>query len=74
MAIDASIWRKMLLLRPLTTDFSDSSVKFWSPFSKKIERKKKVEHGVPFGQTYGTNLVSQLINHSKGNTNLAYYH
>mmetsp|Transcript_33223 Transcript_33223/g.54288 ORF Transcript_33223/g.54288 Transcript_33223/m.54288 type:complete len:425 (+) Transcript_33223:3-1277(+) len=43
----------MILLQPLTTDFSDSSVKFWSPFHKKIERKKKVEHGTPFGQTYG---------------------
>jgi len=44
----------MLLLRPLTTDFSDgSSVKFWNPFAKAIERKKKVVHGTPFGQTYG---------------------
>jgi len=43
----------MIILRPLTTDFSDSSVKFWSPFHKKIERKKKVEPGTPFGQTYG---------------------
>ncbi|KAL7551192.1 hypothetical protein ACHAWF_014388 [Thalassiosira exigua] len=43
----------MILLKPLTTDFSAESVKFWSPFKKTIERKKKVEHGTPFGQTYG---------------------
>jgi len=43
----------MILLQPLTTDFSDSSVQFWSPFHKSIERKKKVGHGTPFGQTYG---------------------
>mmetsp|Transcript_26265 Transcript_26265/g.54865 ORF Transcript_26265/g.54865 Transcript_26265/m.54865 type:complete len:344 (+) Transcript_26265:48-1079(+) len=43
----------MILLRPLTNDFSGDSVKFWSPFHKKIERKKKVEPGTPFGQTYG---------------------
>ena len=43
----------MVLLRPLTTDFSGSSVQFWSPFHKKIERKKKMESGTPFGQTYG---------------------
>lgn len=43
----------MILLKPLTTDFSDGSVSFWSPFHKKIERKKKVEPGIPFGQTYG---------------------
>lgn len=41
----------MILMRPLTTDFSDAE--FWSPFTKKIERKKKVEPGTPFGQTYG---------------------
>lgn len=44
----------MLLLQPLTTDFSDSSVKFWKPFHKDtLERKKKVAPGVMFGQTYG---------------------
>jgi len=43
----------MILLKPLTTDFSDSSVEFWQPFHNKIERKKKVEPGTPFGQTYG---------------------
>jgi hypothetical protein len=44
----------MLLLQPLTTDFSDSSVKFWQPFKKYIvERKKKVAPGAMFGQTYG---------------------
>ena len=48
----------MVLLRPLTTDFSDSSFKFWSPFAKTIERKKKVEHGTPFGQTYGKNIFN----------------
>lgn len=41
----------MILLRPLTTDFSDHT--FWSPFHRPIERKKKVERGTPFGQTYG---------------------
>merc|ERR1719410_2816546 len=43
----------MILMRPLTTDFSDEKVQFWSPFHKKVERKKKVESGTPFGQTYG---------------------
>lgn len=43
----------MVLLRPLTSDFSDSSVKFWQPHHKPIERKKRVESGTPFGQTYG---------------------
>ena len=43
----------MILLKPLTTDFSDSSVEFWQHFHQKIERKKKVEPGGPFGQTYG---------------------
>jgi len=43
----------MILMSPLSTDFSDSSVSFWSPFHKKIERKKRVEQGTPFGQTYG---------------------
>ena len=44
----------MLLLLPLTTDFSDSHVKFWKPFHKDVlERKKKVAPGAMFGQTYG---------------------
>ncbi|KAL7431266.1 hypothetical protein ACHAXM_003999 [Skeletonema potamos] len=44
----------MLLLQPLTTDFSDSNVKFWKPFHKDVlERKKKVAPGAMFGQTYG---------------------
>jgi hypothetical protein len=43
----------MILLKPLTTDFSDSSVEFWQPFQQTFKRKKKVEPGVPFGQTYG---------------------
>lgn len=43
----------MILLQPLTTDFSDSTVKFWSPHRKAIERKKKVGPLTPFGQTYG---------------------
>jgi len=44
----------MLLLQPLTTDFSDSNVKFWKPFHKDVlERKKKVTPGAMFGQTYG---------------------
>eukprot|EP00986_Skeletonema_menzelii_P015195 scaffold11248_cov145-Skeletonema_menzelii.AAC.3 len=44
----------MLLLQPLTTDFSDSNVKFWKPFYKNnVERKKKVAPGAMFGQTYG---------------------
>lgn len=47
----------MLLLQPLTTDFSDSSVKFWRPFPKDtLERKKKVAPGVMFGQTYGLGM------------------
>lgn len=43
----------MIFLRPLTTDFSDSSVEFWKPFKEELPRKKKVEAGTPFGQTYG---------------------
>jgi hypothetical protein len=45
----------MILLKPLTTDFSDSSVEFWQPFVNEISRKQKVEPGTPFGQTYGEN-------------------
>lgn len=43
----------MVLLRPLTTDFTHTSVQFWSPYHKSIDRKKRVEPGTPFGQTYG---------------------
>ena len=51
----------MLLLQPLTTDFSDSNVKFWRPFHKDtLERKKKVAPGAMFGQTYG--LGSKWLN------------
>lgn len=42
-----------LFLRQLSTDFTSPHVEFWSPFAKQIERKKRVESGVPFGQTYG---------------------
>ena len=42
-----------LFLRQLSTDFTSPRIDFWSPFAKKIERKKKVERGAPFGQTYG---------------------
>ena len=53
----------MILLRPLTADFSDSSVQFWQPFDKnKVVRKTKVEPGTPFGQTYGAfNLLRFII-------------
>ena len=51
----------MILLRPLTTDFSDSNVKFWSPNRKPIQRKKKVGPSAPFGQTYG--LSSKWMKH-----------
>lgn len=47
----------MIFMRPLTTDFGDSSVEFWKPFYKATERKKKVETGSPFGQTYGMLLL-----------------
>ena len=46
----------MLLLQPLTSDFSDSNVKFWKPFNNDdLERKTKVAPGAMFGQTYGLN-------------------
>lgn len=44
----------MLLLRNLTTDFSDGTAKFWQPFQKnQAERKTHVQEGTPFGQAYG---------------------
>ena len=43
----------MVLMQRLGTDFSDPSVKFWNPFHKPVDRKKKVQSGTPFGQTYG---------------------
>ena len=46
----------MILLKPLTTDFSDSSVELWQPFQNEIRRKQKVEPGTPFGQTYGESI------------------
>lgn len=44
-----------LLLQPLTTDFSGTSVKFWKPFAKDKRNplSKKVAPGAMFGQTYG---------------------
>eukprot|EP00804_Cyclotella_cryptica_P030282 CCRYP_019226-RC/>CCRYP_019226-RC protein AED:0.25 eAED:0.25 QI:120/1/1/1/0.76/0.66/18/2265/1695 len=43
----------MILLRNLTTDFSDGTAKFWQPHAKHIQRKNRVQPGTPFGQTYG---------------------
>ena len=44
----------MILLRNLTLDFSDDkTTQFWQPHRRKIERKTKVQEGIPFGQTYG---------------------
>jgi hypothetical protein len=43
----------MILLRNLTTDFSDGTAKFWQPHAKHIQTKKHVQPGTPFGQTYG---------------------
>ena len=52
----------MILLRPLTADFSDKSVQFWQPFENaEIVRKSRVEPGTPFGQTYGAFHLLQFI-------------
>ena len=51
----------MIFMRPLRTDFSDSSVEFWKPFYEASERKTKVEAGTPFGQTYGMLLLFMML-------------